>query len=218
MQQKVFVSWSGGKDSYLALQKAVAGGLAVTTLVTFTNKEGRSMSHGVDTAVLINQARALGFPLETEKVSWEEYENGFVNVVTRLKEQGVTGGVFGDINLTEHRQWVESRCSRQSIDAFLPLWGMSETDVVEELLNRRARLLIVALRSDLLGKEWIGRELDRHFLEECLAKNISPCGEHGEYHTLAVGGPLFKEPLQYQLGEVYRKDNLLYQEVHLNNL
>lgn len=129
MTQNVFVSWSSGKDSYLALQKAIDQGLTVTALVTFINKEVRSMSHGVDAAVLHRQARALGFPLKTEPVSWKEYEKGFVKVVTGLKEQGVTGGVFGDINLPDHRQWVESRCHRLSITSFLPLWRMEETAV-----------------------------------------------------------------------------------------
>lgn len=213
MSPNVYVSWSGGKDCYLAFLKAVEQGFAVTALATFVNREGRNTAHGVDATVLGRQASALGLPLETEPVTWKEYEKGFLNVVARLKKEGVTGGVFGDINLLEHRQWIETRCRRQSIASFFPLWGMEETDVVRELLRRKARLLIVALRGDLLDEEWIGRELDEQFLQLCLERGLSPCGENGEYHTLVVGGPLFKENLKYKKGEILRKDHLLFQEI-----
>ncbi len=213
MPQNVFVSWSGGKDCYLALQKAVEQGLTVTTLTTFVSKEGRNTAHGVDTAVLRRQASALGLPLEIEPVTWEEYEKGFLNVVARLKKEGVTGGVFGDINLQEHRQWIETRCRRHSITPFFPLWGMEEIDVVRELLRRKARLLIVALRGDLLDEEWIGQELDEQFLQLCLERGLSPCGENGEYHTLAIGGPLFQEHLEFERGAIRQQGNLLYQDL-----
>jgi diphthine-ammonia ligase len=213
LPQNVFVSWSGGKDCYLALQKAVEQELTVTALTTFVNREGHNTAHGVDTAVLRRQASALGLPLEIEPVTWEEYEKGFLNVVARLKKEGVTGGVFGDINLQEHRQWIETRCRRQSITPFFPLWGMEETDVVRELLRRKARLLIVALRGDLLDEEWIGRELDEQFLQLCLERGLSPCGENGEYHTLAIGGPLFQEHLEFERGAIRQQDNLLYQDL-----
>ncbi len=214
MNENVFVSWSGGKDCYLALQKAVEHGLTVTTLVTFVNKEGRNTAHGVDTAVLRRQARALGLPLEIEPVTWAEYENGFIKVTAHLQEKGVTGGVFGDINLLEHRRWIETRCRRKSITPFFPLWGLEETDVVRELLRRKARLLIVALRGDLLDEKWLGRELDEPFLQLCLERGLSPCGENGEYHTLAVGGPLFKENLKVKKGKTLREDHLLFQEIN----
>lgn len=213
MEKKAYASWSGGKDCYLALQKAMEQGLSVTTLVTFINEEGRCMSHGIDTVVLHRQARALGLTLKTVPVSRKEYDQGFINVTTDLKEEGVTGGVFGDINLPEHRQWIESRCRRQSITPFFPLWGMEETAVVRELLARKAHLLIVALRSDLLDEKWIGRELDEQFLQLCLERGLSPCGENGEYHTLAIGGPLFREHLNFKKGEILRRDNLLYQNI-----
>ena len=74
----------------------------------------------------------------------------------------------------EHRQWIETRCRRQLITPFFPLWGMEETDVVRELLRRKARLLIVALRGDLLDEEWIGQELDEQFLQLCLERGLSP--------------------------------------------
>jgi diphthine-ammonia ligase len=197
LEQKVFVSWSGGKDSYLAMLKAREMGLDVHTLVTFMNNETASMSHGLSRKLLQEQAAALGLPLEVEMVTWEDYENGFMRVTERLKEKGITGGVFGDINLQEHRDWVEKMCSRASLSSYLPLWGMEEKEVLDELLARRARLVLVSLRDDFLDEQWLGKEIDEDFYEVCKSRGVSPCGENGEYHTLAVDGPLFTTPLSF---------------------
>ncbi|MDO9535194.1 MAG: diphthine--ammonia ligase [Bacillota bacterium] len=197
MEQKVFVSWSGGKDSYLSLLKAREMGLAVHTLVTFMNSEERSMSHGLSRELLQEQASALGLPLEVEMVTWEDYENGFMRVTDRLKEKGITGGVFGDINLQEHRDWVEKMCSLASLSSFLPLFGMEEKEVLSELLGRGARLVLVSLRDDFLDEKWLGKEIDGDFYEVCRSRGVSPCGENGEYHTLAVDGPFFNSPLSF---------------------
>lgn len=198
MEEKVFVSWSGGKDSYLALLKAKENGLSIQALLNFLGEEGRSKSHGVKLDVLKKQAEALGFPLETETVSWGKYEKGFIQATQRLKEKGITGGVFGDINLPEHRQWVEKMCQRINFSAYLPLWGLEEDEIIFELLRRGCRLLLVALKKNLLSTDWLGKELDMEFYNTCKRANITPCGERGEFHTLVIDGPLFKAPLQIQ--------------------
>ncbi len=196
MEEKVFVSWSGGKDSYLSFLKAKEEGLDVQYLLNFMGQHGRSMSHGVSEEILRDQARALEIPLVTERVTWGSYEKGFLRAVGKLKEQGITGGVFGDINLPEHREWQEKMCGSLGLTAYLPLWGMEEDEVVNELIARGSRLLVVSLDKEALPREWLGKEVDKEFLVACQEAGISPCGERGEYHTLAVGGPHFKAPLE----------------------
>lgn len=209
-KDKFFVSWSGGKDSYLSLIKTREAGMNVGSLVTFVNNDGWSMSHGLPQTVLQKQAALLGIPLVTEPVTWGEYEKGFYKVVGELKSRGFKGGVFGDINLSEHRHWVENACERAGISCFLPLWGMEEEEVLAELLRRKAELLVVALRSDLLHPGWIGRLLDNHFIDGLREKGVSPCGERGEYHTLAVYGPFFKERLEVSWRGYKQKDNVIF--------
>lgn len=194
--EKVFVSWSAGKDCYLALLKAKEAGLDPAALVTFVGGEGLSMAHGLPREVLLGQAEALGIPIVLEPVTWPGYEKGFQRVTGELREKGFAGGVFGDINLQEHRQWVENACSQAGMNCFLPLWGTDEEAVVSELLYRKAQLLIVALRGDLLAKKWLGCMLDEDFVRELKDRGLSPCGESGEYHTLAINGPLFAKKLE----------------------
>lgn len=194
-KEKVFVSWSAGKDCYLALLKAKEACLDPAALVTFIAKEGHSMAHGLPREILLRQAEALCIPAFLEPVTWPGYEKGFQRVAGELRQKGFTGGVFGDINLEEHRRWVENACSRAGMNHFLPLWGMTEEAVVSELLYRGAELLIVALREDLLPGKWLGRILDETFIRELKDRGLSPCGEHGEYHTMVVNGPLFNQKL-----------------------
>jgi diphthine-ammonia ligase len=205
---RVFVSWSGGKDSYLSMLMAQEQGLEVACLLSFVGGDGYSRSHGLKTAMLRQQADALGLPLHTEEVTWESYEAGFERAIKILKEKySISGGVFGDINLEEHRQWVEKMAGRCGIDYNLPLWLMEERAVSEELLGRGGKALIVAIRSDLIDQKWLGRVMDHDYIEYCVSIGISPCGEGGEAHTLVIDGPGFVKPLAYKAGSVKTEEN-----------
>lgn len=213
LREKVFVSWSGGKDSYLSMLKAAEEGLEIGSLLTFIQEDQAcSMSHGLPLPLLHKQSNALSIPHIAEPVVWKSYEKGFERVVTKLKQQGFSGGVFGDINLPEHRQWVEQACRKTDIKPYLPLWGMDEEDVLAQLLERKAELLIVAIRSDLLAEKWLGRYLGQEFIHELKSKDISLCGERGEYHTLAVYGPLFSERIEVIIKGTRRNGKLLVLE------
>lgn len=163
------------------------------SLLTFVGKNGYSMSHGLPVELLSKQAQALGISQVLEPVTWGEYEEGFQRAAGELKKKGFTGGVFGDINLPEHRTWLEKACQKASLNCYLPLWGLSEEDIIAELLARGAELMIVAVRKDLLDIKWLGRLLDESFIRELKGKGLSLCGERGEYHTLVIFGPLFKK-------------------------
>lgn len=213
-KEKVFISWSAGKDCYLALLKACAAGLDPGALVTFVGEEGHSMAHGLPREILIRQAQALSIPSLRVPVTWQGYEKGFQQVAGRLRQKGFTGGVFGDINLVAHRQWVEKACSQAGLKSYLPLWGMAEEAVVTELLQRKARLLIVALRADLVREKWLGQFLNKEFILELKANGLSPCGENGEYHTLVVDGPFFRQKLKIKfLGHRQEKTHLFLEYI-----
>lgn len=213
---KVFVSWSGGKDSFLSLLLAKERGLNPVCLLSFVGSDGQSRSHGLKTEMLEKQAEALGLPLHTEEVTWEGYEEGFERAVEYLKkEYGVTGGIFGDINLDEHREWVEKMSKRCNIDYNLPLWLMDERVVSEELIRRGGRAMLVAIRSDLVDEKWLGKFMDKEYIDYCISIGISPCGEGGEAHTLVVDGPLFKEAVNFKTGEIKYLENHALLEVSL---
>jgi uncharacterized protein (TIGR00290 family) len=202
---KVFSSWSGGKESALATYKAISQGHEVLYLLNFVSENGqRARSHGTKASVLALQAEVIGIPLIQVKTSWENYEQNFKKVVRELKHEGIRGGVFGDMDLEEHREWVERVCSEVGIQAFLPLWGIKPEELINEFLELKFKAIVVATRLDetLLGK----------VLDETLVGRISnlgshPCGENGEYHTFVTDGPIFKKALKVARGERKGKDS-----------
>ncbi|MFQ6066519.1 MAG: diphthine--ammonia ligase [bacterium] len=192
---KVFVSWSGGKESGLACYKAKANGLAPSYLLNMTGEDGsRSRTHGLARGVLSLQAEAIGIPLIQRKTSWESYEDNFKKVVLELKEGGIEGGVFGDIDLEPHRTWVKRVCKETSIRAYLPLWGKAQKKILEDFINLGFQAIVVAINSGVLDERWVGCKIDDEFVKDITRiESITPCGEAGEYHTLVTDGPLFKK-------------------------
>lgn len=197
---RCFVSWSGGKDSCLALWRARGLGAEISHLVTtYSGSTGRTMAHGFRMDLVRAQAEALGVELIAVETGWEDYENKLKEAIAPLREQGVEAGVFGDIDLEEHREWVERVSREAGYRAILPLWDVDERVLLEEWVEQGFSAIIVAVRSDL-GLEWLGRTLDRGCIADLdhalTRRGLSPSGESGEYHTLAVDGPVFRRPLQ----------------------
>ena len=199
--EQVFVSWSGGKDSCLACHRAIRDGLTVCYLANMVTENGkRSRAHGVSAKVLQMQSQAVGLPLVQRRCTWDNYEAEFRDMLLTFKEEGLDGGVFGDLDLEEHRQWVNRVCQQANITPHLPLWGESQHKVLRDFIDLGFEAVVVATKADLLGEEWLGRKIDLDFiryLEELgKTKDITPCGEAGEYHTLVIDGPLFNQRME----------------------
>jgi diphthine-ammonia ligase len=208
---KVFASWSGGKECALATYKAISQGHQVSYLVNFISEDGeRSRSHGIKAAVLALQAEAIGIPIIQVKTSWENYEENFKRVVRELKDKGIEGGVFGDIDLQEHRDWVERVCGEVGIKAFLPLWEIRPEELINELFNLKFKAIVVATR---LEEDLLGKVLDKALVSRISKLGSHPCGESGEYHTFVNAGPLFKKTLKVTQGSRERRDNMWFLEI-----
>ena len=192
-------SWSGGKDSCLACYKAIKDGYDVRCLLNFVSKKSkRGCFHGVERGLLSYQAGMIGIPLIQKEVSddMDNYEKEFKSAVSELKENGAEAMVFGDIYLLEHNSWVERVTKELDIRAIEPLWNRDTTGLVEEFCDSGFNAIIVSCKADIMGKEYLGRRVDRALAAELKGRGICPCGENGEYHTLVVDGPIFKKPIE----------------------
>ncbi len=208
---KVFSSWSGGKECALATYKAISQGHEVLYLLNFVSEDDqRSRSHGIKASVVALQAEAIGIPLIQVKTSWENYEENFKKAVGELKNKGIEGGVFGDIDLEEHREWVERVCSEVRIKAFLPLWGTKPEKLIEEFLKLKFKAIIVATR---LEENFLGKVLDKALVRQISKLGSHPCGENGEYHTFVTEGPIFRKALKVTKGESKKIDNVWFWEI-----
>ncbi|MCK4245090.1 MAG: diphthine--ammonia ligase [Candidatus Omnitrophica bacterium] len=194
---KAFVSWSGGKESSFALHQAISKGFQIFYLLNMVTEDGeRSRSHGLNSKLIQAQSEALNIPLLQQRCTWETYEEEFKKAVLKLKEKGVKAGVFGDIDLQEHRDWVERVCREVKTKAYLPLWGKNQKELLEEFILARFEAIIVAIRAEVLDKDWLGKKIDKNFIQELEKKRINLCGESGEYHTFVINGPIFKRRIK----------------------
>lgn len=211
------VSWSGGKDSALALARArQALGDDGLLLTMFTEGGERSRAHGLARPVLEAQARALGLPLVTGAASWDDYTPVFVCTLADLRERrGVTTAVFGDIDLQPHRDWCLRACAEAGVDCLHPLWGEPREPLVREALARGIEATVVAVRADVLSPDLLGRRLDEGLLAEFAAAGIDLAGEQGEYHTVVTGGPGFAAPLVLAPGERVLRDGCWFLDLAL---
>jgi len=209
-----FVSWSGGKDSCLAYHRALRAGIEVRLLLNMATKDGaRSRSHGLSAELLNMQAQAVGVPLVQRRATWAGYEAEFEEALLAFREEGITDGVFGDIDLDEHRQWVERVCGNCGITPHLPLWGDRQEDLLREFISAGFKAVVVVTRADIMGEEWLGREVDMKLAADLVRCGITPCGEAGEYHTFVTGGPSFTGSLKIVEAEKVLRDKHWYLDI-----
>jgi diphthine-ammonia ligase len=216
-----FASWSGGKDCCLALHTAKFEGIEVRQLFNMVSEDGqRSRSHGIRAAVIKQQAEALGIPILQQPTVDEGYEEVFIKTLKEFKQSGIVMGIFGDIDFSPHREWIEKVCKAADITPYLPLWQADQLQLVEEFIAAGYKAIVVATRTDLMGKEFLGRTLDYSLIADIAAlnKDITPCGEAGEFHTLVVDGPIFVKRLELTKTEIVTRMEHHFLEIHAAEL
>ncbi len=198
----VFCSWSGGKDSCLALHRAVQAGARPTHLFTMLIEGGeRSHSHGLSVDLLRAQSESLGLPIVFREATWDGYEAAFLDGLAELRDQGALAGVFGDIDIDDHRKWVEDACAKAGLRAYEPLWGGGRRELLDEFLSTGYEARVVAVRDGAAPAELLGRALGPEVIAAFESHGADACGENGEYHTVVTGGPLFRASVRVREGE-----------------
>lgn len=216
--RKAFVSWSGGKDSALACYNAIKNdGIEIAYLLNMLSENGtHSRSHHLSVSVLKAQAQAMRIPIMQRQATWGGYEEEFKKALADLKKEGVQTGIFGDIDVQEHRDWVERVCTESAINAILPLWQRTRESLMNEFITCGFKAVIVAVKLEFMGSEWLGRELDAQFIEEMKRlPKVDLCGENGEYHTFVYDGPIFKSPVRFITGKRILKEKHWFLELRL---
>lgn len=208
-------SWSGGKDSALALDRAVrAGGELAALFTMFTEGGERSRSHGLPRDVLAAQAAALGVPLATRNATWKGYEEAFVDGARALRaDHDVADFVFGDIDLEDHRAWCVRVTERVEARAHHPLWRSERRALLDEVFARGWRAVVVVVRDSVLSRDFLGRTLDPACVADLERAGSDACGENGEYHTVVVDGPLYRAPIELVRRDVHAFDGCSFLDV-----
>jgi diphthine-ammonia ligase len=197
------LSFSGGKDSMLTLDRAVRTNQHVDYLVTMYDAVSeRVRFHGVPIALIQAQADALGIPLLSYPTTPEAFEAVFLQSLADLHQHGVSMILFGNIHLADVRAWYEERTTAAGLTHLEPLWGDAPGTLVRECIARGYRATITSIELARAKPAWLGATLTEALVEDFEVTGIDPCGERGEYHTFVSAGPLFARPLSIQLGDV----------------
>ncbi|MGB9111881.1 MAG: hypothetical protein WCF24_04045 [Acidimicrobiales bacterium] len=213
-----WMSWSTGKDSTLALHRARSdSSLDVVGLLTTVNSTAdRVAMHAVRRSLLEAQAEALGLPLHVVDLPWPcpnaTYEALMSSAVATAVDSGIERVVFGDIFLTDIREYRESMLEGTGLSPLFPLWHRRTEELAAEMIAAGIRAIVTCVDPTQAPPEIAGRFYDAQLLRE-LPSGVDPCGENGEFHTFAVDGPGFSFPLDVTVGEVVERDGFVFADV-----
>ena len=213
LEDKYIVSYSTGKDSVLALYRAIKEKKNVVGLLVIAHDDkDTSWFHETPLNLIESVSKSLEIPLILVKASGENYEKDFEEGLRRGKKLGATSCIFGDIDIDSHRKWCDDRCKKGSMKSDFPLWQESREDLVFEFVEADFKAVIKKVNLNYLDESFLGIDLNKETLNSIKEKNCDICGENGEYHTFVYDGPLFKEKVDFKVDSI-SKDEMF---AHLN--
>ena len=226
MREPVVMSWSGGKDSAMALHELLGNAdYEVVELMATVSEEYRRISHhGVREELLDAQAAAIGIPLRkiylpsgnSAGCTNEVYEAIMNRVMDDHKAKSVTTVAFGDLFLEDLRAWREANLAKAGMRGLFPIWKRNTGLMAHEVIRLGYKAYLSCVEATV-GADFVGRLYDEKFLSD-LPPMIDPCGENGEFHSFVFDGPTFARPLSIKVGERVTRDGRFYADLLLERL
>jgi uncharacterized protein (TIGR00290 family) len=217
---RTLLAWSSGKDSAYALWTlSQRPDIEVAGLLTTLNSSvGRVSIHGVHDSVLEAQAEACRLPLVKvplpDPCSDEEYRAVMAVVIDEARRQGIEAMAFGDLFLADVRAYREKQLASTGIAPIFPLWARPTALLAREMIEAGLEAIITCVDTEQLDASFVGRAYDLALLDE-LPASVDPCAENGEFHTVAVAGPMFRERLDVRVGDVVDYGRFVFADVVL---
>jgi uncharacterized protein (TIGR00290 family) len=213
--ETVLMSWSGGKDSCVALRELrQSPDYGVAALITTVTRDYERISmHGVRRVLLERQAASLGLPLHevfiNKDATNQEYEAKMEEAFSLYRERGIRRVAFGDLFLEEIRAYRDQFLARQNMRALYPVWGRDTTRFIREFIGLGFKAVVTCVDVKVLDSSFAGMMIDEDFLS-ALPTHVDPCGENGEFHTFVFDGPIFKEAVRLSVGEKVERDSFCF--------
>lgn len=196
---KFVMSFSGGKDSILALYRMIKRGYEPVALLTTVKKnQDISWTHAITNKLLEKVSESLDIPLLIVECEVFEYESKFEEKLIVAKNMGASICAYGDIDIEEHKKWDLDRCEKTGLRAEFPLWQEDRENLVYEFIDSGFKTIIKTVNLNYMGEEFLGKILTRDVIEDIKKTGSDVCGENGEYHTFVIDGPLFKNIIEFE--------------------
>jgi uncharacterized protein (TIGR00290 family) len=188
----------------------------VCLLTTVSDAFHRVSMHGVREELLELQAKSLGLQLQKVAIPYPcpnaVYEEKMQEVLSFWKEKGVTHVIFGDLFLEDIRKYREEKLAQLKLTPVFPVWGKDTANLAREMLKVGFRAVIVCVDPTKLDPKFAGRDFDSILLKD-LPESVDPCGENGEFHTFVFDGPIFKNTIPVQVGELVMRDGFQFADL-----
>ena len=216
--KRTLLSWSSGKDSAwsLHLLRGMPEYEVVGLLTTFNASADRVAMHGVRRSLVRAQAAVAELPLwEIElpsPCSNEQYEAAMKSACERAVNDGIECVAFGDLFLTDIRAYREKQLGGSGLEPLFPVWKIPTDTLAREMIAAGLRAKLTCVDSKQIDPKFAGREFDSQLLSE-LPASADPCGENGEFHSFVYAGPIFREAIPVNLGEVVQRDQFFYADL-----
>lgn len=212
---QAIMSWSGGKDSSMALYYALQDKSLkiVSLLTTVTEAYDRISMHGVRRNLLEQQAASIGIPVEEVIIpkvcSNEEYDAQMKAKLMGFKDKSVESVIIGDIFLEDLKKYREERLAEIAMKGTFPIWKRDTKELSRTFIDLGFKAILTCIDSEVLDKSFCGRDYTPDLLKD-LPANVDPCGENGEFHSFVYDGPIFRNPVSLKKGEVVLRDKRFY--------
>jgi len=209
------MSWSGGKDSCLALYEVQQSHeyQVAALLTTITEDYGRISMHGVRCELLEKQVAAFGLPLHRILISKDatnqEYETKFIAACDSYFDKGIDSIIFGDLFLEDIRRYRDELLARHNLRGIYPVWLRNTTELINKFIKLGFKAIVTCVDAKALGPEFAGQLIDNDFVSS-LPPHVDPCGENGEFHTFVFDGPNFKQPVRFSKGEIVQREGFWF--------
>jgi len=215
MKEKIFLSWSGGKDSSLAhyyIQETKAYEI-VALLTTLTDGYDRVSMHGVRRTLLEEQAESLGLPLQKVYIPKDstnkEYDSRMKEVLLGYQNEDINGVGFGDIFLEDLRKYREEKLAQIGMEAIFPLWKRDTPELIRNFIDSGFKAVVTCVDSRVLDSSFVGKLINDDFISR-LPPHVDPNGENGEFHSFVSDGPIFRQKINVSIGEVVLRDSFYF--------
>jgi uncharacterized protein (TIGR00290 family) len=210
----VVLSWSGGKDSSLALWAMRNDGIQVAALLTTVTETFERISmHGVRVDLLRQQGASIELPLVEVRIppscSNETYEERMDRALSSTELRAYERYAFGDLFLEDVRAYREERLTAAGKRGVWPLWHEDTTTLARKFIDAGFRATVVTVDPAQLEPSYCGRDFDASFLAD-LPAAVDPCGERGEFHTFVYDGPIFRRPIDVRRGATVERDGFVF--------
>lgn len=216
LNKKAAVLWTGGKDCNLALYEAKKAGYDIVALITFAMGDARFLAHPI--YFMKQQALALNLPHVAILVQ-EPYKESYEAAIAEIRQTyGVDTLVTGDIaEVHGNTNWITERSKPSGMNVYLPLWHMNREHIIQKLIDLNFKTIFSCVKEPWFGKEWLGKEVSTEILEKLKTihrlNGLDICGEQGEYHTLVLDGPEYKQELIIDAYTTQQEDTIMYMKM-----